>query len=134
MGAKEPKKIVDGHRRKCLQRAMRRNGGRYWATCCRPGKLRSPLWRIRGNANSGGRVGGRASPRRVAIDFCVTVGRTWRDGFAASPDLRLDRLGTRRQFRVFYGRGDWTRYDSPTRHHDEDARWSYQKDSVEYQP
>src|SRR5262249_33531190 len=118
MGAKEPKKIVDGHRRKCLQRAMRRNGGRYWATCCRPGKLRSPLWRIPGNANSGDRAGWRAGPGRVAFDFGVTVGRTWRDGLAASPDLRLDRLGTRRQFRLSDRQEAWTRYDSPPRHKD----------------
>src|SRR5215467_14294840 len=58
---------------------MRQSGGGYRPTHCRPGNLRSPLWRIRGDANSGDRGDRRASPRRVAVDIRVNSGGSRRD-------------------------------------------------------
>src|SRR5262245_38362922 len=55
---------------------MRHCAGGTWPTCGRARRLRSSLWRVRGNANSGDRSGGRTSTRRVAFDFSsVLAGR-----------------------------------------------------------
>ena len=39
---------------------------------------------------------GAPSPRRIGIDFCVSVSRTWRDVVTVSLDLRVGWLGGRR--------------------------------------